>query len=544
MDTGRPAPDSNVDPEGTYRTALRGAANTPADLTTKTYSGGPDLAENKFNFTERDLDQWMTETLKGYREDPASIPANGETLARDQGGKNTVPGLILRLRLRKERGSGQFTTEAPRADFYLAKKINRDFRQRHVGDRAVYSVEMARAEALKILRELEKGIDRNEERRKEEATAKARELTYREALEAFLEQADIAPRTKAKYRLSLTTTFRALADKPLVAAFTPATVQAVHKARSLESPSRADQDFRVLRLVWNWAKENYQTPDGSPLLGANPVPLALNRTRKAGGTKPKWNNVARRQTIIPEDRLPDWFRALYALRAEAQAQSLDLGVPACDLLEALVLTGLRFGELASLTWERVDLALGTIAIPGPVSKNRRPLVRTLTTRLREILEERHKAALALLKEGEELGSVLVFPGRLPGVLICDPPRKHLDLIAERTGLRIVPHDLRRVWASAALRAGVPQEVIKRLLNHETGTHEVTAGYQVLDRGYLRQQSQRVEDEIRGAAGLLPAGGMEAEVLALLSGMSEDEKRRLIFKLSADKAGQVREAARA
>ena len=33
-------------------------------------------------------------------------------------------------------------------------------------------------------------------------------------------------------------------------------------------------------------------------------------------------------------------------------------------------------------------------------------------------------------------------------------------------------------------------------------------------------------------------------LALLSGMSEDETRRLIVKLSSEKAGQVREAARA
>lgn len=500
------------------------------------------MATEYCNFTEKDLDAWVQTTLRQFAADPASIPPGGEAFIRDRGGKNSVPGLTLRLRLRKERGSGQYTTTDPHLGFYIVRRIDGRKRTLLIGDRKVYSVEMARADATKEQRELAKGLDRREERRKEEATAKARELTYREALEAFLEQADIAPRTKAKYRLSLTTTFRALAGKPLVAAFTPATVQAVHKARSLESPSRADQDFRVLRLVWNWAKENYQTPDGSPLLGANPVPLALNRTRKAGGTKPKWNNVARRQTIIPEDRLPDWFRALYALRAEAQAQSLDLGVPACDLLEGLILTGVRFGELASLTWERVDLALGTITIPGPVSKNRRPLVRTLTTRLREILEERRKAAL--LPEGEALGSVLVFPGRLPGVLICDPPRKHLDLIAERTGLRIVPHDLRRVWASAALRAGVPQEAIKRLLNHETGTQEVTAGYQVLDLGYLRQQSQRVEDEIRGAAGLLPAGGMEAEVLALLSGMSEDEKRRLIFKLSADKAGQAREAARA
>ena len=498
------------------------------------------MADNKFNFTERDLDQWVTDTLKAYREDPALIPAKGETLARDQGGKNTVPGLILRLRLRKERGEAQYTTDGSRADFYLAKKINQDFRQRQIGDRRTFTVEMARSKALEILRELEQGIDRKEDRRKADATAKARGPTFRQALEAFLAQADIAPRTKLKYRLALTTTFKALADKPLAEAFTLKTIPALHKARSLESPSRADQDFRVLRLVWNWVRENYQTPDGAPLLGPNPVSLSMNKRRAAGSTKTKWNNVARRLTIIPEDKLPDWFRALYALRADGAVR-----VPAsCDLLEALVLTGLRFGELASLTWERVDFSQGTLVIPGPLSKNRRPLVRTLTKRLREILEARRKEALTTAADPLALEAVLVFPGQ-NGTPISDPPRKLLDLIEERTGLRIIPHDLRRVFASAALRAGVPQEVLKRLLNHETGVQEVTSGYQVLDLGYLLKQSQKVEDEIRGAAGLLPAGGMDHELLALLAGMPEDEKRRLIFRLSAERveAGTSREAAR-
>jgi len=501
------------------------------------------MATDYCNFTEKELDAWVQITLRQFAADPASIPPGGEAFIRDRGGKNSVPGLALRIRLRKDRGSGQYTTLDPHLGFYVVRKIDGRKRTLLIGNRAVFTVEMARADATKEQRELEKGIDRREERRKEEALSKALGLTYREALEAFLAQADsLAPRTIVKYRLSLTTTFRELADLPLADTFTPRKVQEVHKARSLESPSRADQDCAVLRLVWNWSKENFLTPDGRPLLGANPVPLALNRTRRAGGTRPRWNNVARRQTIIPEERLPDWFRTLYDLRAEAQAQALDLGVPACDLLEALALTGLRFGELASLTWGRVDLALGTVAIPGPISKNRRPLIRTLTRRLREILEARRKEALATHKE-EDLGPVLVFPGRRAGAQLKDPPGKLLALIAERTGLRIVPHDLRRVFASAALRAGVPQEAVKRLLNHETGIQEVTAGYQVLDLGYLRQQAQKTEDAILRGAGLLPAGGMDAEVLALLALMSEDEKRRLIFRLAADKAALgVREAA--
>ena len=497
------------------------------------------MATEYCNFTEKDLDTWVQNTLRQFKEDPASIPPGGEAFIRDRGGKNSVPGLTLRLRLRTQRGTG-LVLDNPHLGFYVVRRIGGRKRTLLIGDRGVFTVEMARAKATTDQRELEQGIDRREDHRKADATAKARGLTFREALEAFLSQADIAPRTKLKYRLALTTTFKDLADKPLAEAFTLKSIPALHKARSLESPSRADQDFRVLRLVWNWVRENYQTPDGAPLLGPNPVSLSMNKRRAAGSTKTKWNNVARRLTIIPEDKLPDWFRALYALRADGAVR-----VPAsCDLLEALVLTGLRFGELASLTWERVDFSQGTLTIPGPISKNRRPLVRTLTKRLREILEARRKEALTTAADPLALEAVLVFPGQ-NGTPISDPPRKLLDLIEERTGLRIIPHDLRRVFASAALRAGVPQEVLKRLLNHETGVQEVTSGYQVLDLGYLLKQSQRVEDEIRGAAGLLPAGGMDHELLALLAGMPEDEKRRLIFRLSAERveAGTSREAAR-
>lgn len=490
------------------------------------------MATDYCNFTEKDLDSWAQSTLRHFAADPTTIPPGGEAFIRDRGGKNSVPGLTLRLRLRKERGSGQYTTTDPHMGFYIVRRIDGRKRTLMIGDRAVFSAEMARAAATKEQRELAKGIDRREERRKEEATAKARGVTYREALETFLEGADVAPRTKDKYRLSLTTTFRDVADKPLVEVFTPQEVQKRHTARSLESPSRADQDFRVLRLVWNWAREAYRDPDGEPLLGPNPVPLALNKTKAAGATKARWNHVPRRQTIIPEERLGDWFKALYAARADAPA--LRIMVPACDLLEALVLTGLRFGELASLTWERVDMALGTLSIPGPVSKNRKPMVRTLTRRLRALLEARRKE--------EALGSLLVFPGRKEGATIADPPRALLDLIAGQTGLRIVPHDLRRVFASAALRAGVPQEVLKRLLNHETGIQEVTSGYQVLDLGYLRQQSQAVEDAILGAAGLLPAKATtDHEVLALLAGMTADQRARLLSRLAAEQPQEVAHA---
>ena len=277
-----------------------------------------------------------------------------------------------------------------------------------------------------------------------------------------------------------------------------------------------------MRLVWNWARDEYRDADHNPLLGDNPVAKALNKRRSAGATKTKWNNVARRETIIPEARLGEWFDALDAIRADPDTQAIRART--ADLLEALALSGLRFNELAKLTWDRVDFGLGTITIPPALSKNRRPLVRPMTRRLREILE--HRSA----ERDRFPDTTLVFPGRSKDRPIFDPRKLH-EAIEARTGLTIVAHDLRRVYATAALRAGVSQIVLKRLLNHLTNAQEVTEGYQVLSLDALREDSQKVEDHILGKAGRLSSRGMDERLQDLLSSLPEDEKRLLIFELS-------------
>jgi hypothetical protein len=123
------------------------------------------------------------------------------------------------------------------------------------------SVESARQGAKDLLAKLMKGEDPKEERRQEQEVRAVQSLTHRQALEGFLAAADITEGTRRKYKTSLTTTFKDVADKPLPY-FTPQRVREIHKARSEQSKSRADQDMRVLRLVWNWAQSNRQTGTG------------------------------------------------------------------------------------------------------------------------------------------------------------------------------------------------------------------------------------------------------------------------------------------
>jgi integrase len=280
--------------------------------------------------------------------------------------------------------------------------------------------------------------------------------------------------------------------------------------------------MRVLRLVWNWARSNQRTGNGEAVLGPNPVGI-LNKRERGPGQR-GWNNVPRKESIIPKKRLPDWFAVLR--QVPGQDATTEARRVSCLLLEALALTGLRFSELATLPWSRVDLGMGTITIPDTTSKNRRPLVRPITRRVGEILGELRR----------DYSGELVFPGRVQGQPLNNTRKLQLELQA-RTGLWITPHDLRRVWASAATRAGLPAVAVKRLLNH-MGHEEVTEGYIRLGLDELLDYSQAVEDTILGDAGLLASRNLDNRLQDLLAALPEDEKRRLLFELAGRQLGEV------
>jgi hypothetical protein len=73
---------------------------------------------------------------------------------------------------------------------------------------------------------------------------------------------------------------------------------------------------------------------------------ALNKRGRGLGQR-GWNNVPRKQSIIPGG-LPDWLGALREIAGHPDAS--EARRMSCLLLETLVLTGLRFNELATLPW--------------------------------------------------------------------------------------------------------------------------------------------------------------------------------------------------
>jgi integrase len=325
------------------------------------------MATHQFNFTEKSLDSWVQRLFSEWQEAPTNVPTTGEAWSQDRGGPKSVPGLHLRIRLRKD-GVGGWTLRDPGIGFYLLKKVHGRKFTRELGGRRVVSVTSAREAATRLLKSLAKGEDPREAERKKREIQKLQKLTLRQALEDLLADGRaFTEGTRKKYRQALSTTFKDVADKPLTY-FTEKRVRELHQKRSEESRSRADQDFRVLRLVWNWARNSLQTEAGEPVLGPNPVSLALDKSNRRAGTR-GWNHVPRRESIVPRASLPGWLQTLHAIR-EDPTSSPTRKVSAL-FLEVLILTGLRFNELARLPWARVDLARGVLTVPDTTSKNRR-----------------------------------------------------------------------------------------------------------------------------------------------------------------------------
>jgi integrase len=194
-----------------------------------------------------------------------------------------------------------------------------------------------------------------------------------------------------------------------------------------KTPSLAHHAFGAIRLFFRWA-EGRQYVLRSPCVHLQ----ALRGSR-------------------PRERVLSRIEVKAVLRA---ARASDATYP--TIVELLLLTGQRRGEIANLRAEWIDWEARTITLPGAVTKNKRVHVFPFGPRAEE-----------LLRRGKTKG--YLFPGRgtdipFDGWSKCKPkfdrdcPLPHWVL-----------HDLRRTFATNMAMLGVPVHVTEKLLNHVSGT---------------------------------------------------------------------------
>lgn len=140
------------------------------------------------------------------------------------------------------------------------------------------------------------------------------------------------------------------------------------------------------------------------------------------------------------------------------------------LVEAALLTGCRYGELAALQVDQIDLQAGLLTIPDSKSGKPRSVV----------LTDEGMAFFAGLVEGRQ-GFVFTKPSGEPWKR-ADQHRP-MTRAAGAAGLEGVTfHILRHTWATLAVKAGMPLQLVARNLGH-ANTRMVEAHYGHIEPGY-------------------------------------------------------------
>lgn len=373
----------------------------------------------------------------------------GQVFYRD----SALPGFGLRV----TPGSRTYIVEA---------RVNGIVRRITLGDHSKLTATAARRKALKLLAQMAAGKDPTIERAKKRIAG----VTLQDVLEHYLSVRNLKPNTKRTYRYILPRCLGDWMDLP-VAAITREMVQQRHldlRATTRQGTSgeaQANVVMHVLGTLLNFAAANYEI-DGKPIILANPVTkLSQNR---------QWYKDRRRQTIIPDHKLPAWYRTVNALRHQTVR----------DYLLLLLFTGLRRNEGATLRWDDIDFASRVLTVRAEVAKNNKEHRLPLSDFLEDLLRRRF---------AERGDSEFVFPGRSEKGYMVDSDHV-IRGVAEAAGCPFVLHDLRRTFLTLAERLDFSYVVLKKLANH-SGRNDTTFGYIIVDIERLRQPMQKITNEL-------------------------------------------------
>ncbi len=232
------------------------------------------------------------------------------------------------------------------------------------------------------------------------------------------------------------------------------------------SPRMLQHVFRTFAMVWNAAFDHG--------LVNGPCP-----TKSQSFRLPKVDNEKQRYLTVDEE-------------GKLLAEVLKLSRQAHDMALVSLDAGLRFGEIASLTWGCVDLAAGILRVLD--TKGGRDRNVPMTARLKSLFEAMPS------------GAGLVFPNpkgktwtEAPNAFRHGITNATLNEGVENIKLKASFHTLRHTYASRLVQSGADLYKVQRLLGHSTPV--MTARYSKLADGDLRQAVEAMERDSKVKASM-------------------------------------------
>jgi integrase len=378
------------------------------------------------------------------------LPDKGQIIYRD----SALVGLGLRV------------TPAGCKSYVVEGRVNGVFRRVTLGRENQMTPSAARKKAQKVLATFASGKDPIVERSKK----KIRGVNLRGLLAHYLSIRNVKPNTRKFYTNIIPRCLGDWLDKPVMG-ITREMVEQRHQElrkttrQGTSGEAQANTVMRILGTLLNFAATNYEI-DGKPIILLNPVKrLSHNR---------RWYQDRRRQTVIPDHKMPAWYSAVTSLRQENVR----------DYLLFLAFTGLRRNEAATLRWDDIDFESRIFIIREEITKNHHEHRLPFSDFLEDLLKTRYS---------NRGSSEYVFPGRGGKHHIVDSDHV-ISGVAKKAGCKFMLHDLRRGFLTMAERLDLSYVVLKKLANH-AGRNDTTFGYIVVDIERLREPMQKITNEL-------------------------------------------------
>ncbi len=347
-----------------------------------------------------------------------------------------------------------------------------------LGKTSVVDFDDAKAKARAALNDAAKGItpgDRVEEKElnlelklKQLKLEEKKNVTLQEVFSQYLKvKKKLKKSTADHYKLLIDTHIPDWKNLPL-RSITSDMVLERHALIGQTTEAVANTTFRVFRALVNFAMDLYDDA------------IIKNPCRKLTSMG-AWYNVAKRETFLPPREIRKWLAAVGHLGYDTSR----------DFLILLLFTGARKEEAATLTWGDVDLVDGTAIFRE--TKTGSPLYVPLAKYAVDMLKRRHRMYY------DDNAADFIFQSYGKTGHITDV-RNSLTVVGKETGIRIMPHDLRRSFLTYCNNVGVPVFTQKRLVNHAL-PKDVTEGYVQFTIESLRQEVEKVAAYILRLAGI-------------------------------------------
>lgn len=234
-------------------------------------------------------------------------------------------------------------------------------------------------------------------------------------------------------------------------------------AKAGRAPRTMQYIFRTFAMVWNAARDN------GIVAGSCPTKL---RSFKL----PKIDN--NRERYLTPQEAKALLEAVYERSPQAH-----------DMAQLSLYTGMRFGEVASLSWGCIDLAGGTVRILRAKHEKSRtiPMPELIRTYFKSLDQGRSHELVFPDENGRRMEQV---PSSFKRAINDAELNKDIDDPKKRFGF----HGLRHTYASWLVQAGVDLFRVQRLLGHSTPV--MTDRYSHLAQEDLAIAVEKMERSLR------------------------------------------------